>query len=183
MRFHMTTTKLGRRALSTFAALQATLALAQTPPTVVITFDSVATGVPVGGVATWLAALGIVAVALWFARRHGGVARAALSLVAAAGVAVVASFSSPNATAITQLPYIINIVTSPTAVIFGSAPSGSSNYTMQFNNTTGQQITLRGVTLNNPGGLSIGLGTTCTVGLVMPAAASCVVQLQETQPS
>ncbi|HNY46566.1 MAG TPA: hypothetical protein PKN64_06385, partial [Casimicrobium sp.] len=63
------------------------------------------------------------------------------------------------------------------------APSGSSNYTMQFNNTTGQQITLRGVTLNNPGGLSIGLGTTCTVGLVMPAAASCVVQLQETQPS
>lgn len=179
----MTTAKLGRRALATLAALQATLALAQTPPTVVITFDSVATGVPVGGVATWLAALGIVAVALWFARRHSGAARAALTLIAMAGVATVGTLSSPNATAVSIVPYIINIVTSPTAVIFGSAPSGSSNYTMQFNNTTGQQITLRGVTLNNPGGLSIGLGTTCTVGLVMPAAASCVVQLQETQPS
>jgi len=175
----MTTAQLGRRALATFAALQATLALAQTPPTVVITFDSAATGVPVGGVATWLAALGIVAVAAWFARRHGAAARAALSLIAAAGVAVVASLSSPNATAIVQLPYIINIVASPTTVIYGSAPSGASNNTMQFNNTTGQQITLRGVNLNNPGGLSIASGTTCTVGLVMPAGSSCVVQLQQ----
>lgn len=169
--------KNGIRALAALAALPATHALAQLPPNIVVTFDAAATGVPVGGAATWIASIGIVALALWFVRRYGNVIRTTALMLATAGVLTMASLGSPSATAVISVPYEISLVSSPATVIFGTAPSGADNYLLKFNNTTGQQITLRGLTITNAGGLSIAPSTTCTVGLVISAGASCTVSL------
>jgi hypothetical protein len=171
-----------RRVATAFALVSGWVAsgsaLAQVPPSVVITFDSGATSVPVGGLASWGLGLALAGLAMWFARRNSA-GRAALLVIAASSVIATAALNMPSA--IAGAPsYQVNLVSSPSTVIFGSAPLGTNQYVMEFRNAVAGPITIRSVQMLNGLGLSINpVGTTCVPNLVLAPNTTCIVALAE----
>lgn len=148
------------------AAVLPSVAFAQLPEFITITFDAGSVGVPVGA---WLPAMlaGAIGVTAFVLRKKMGRAAGTLAVVAAGALVVGSATQMTDAIAAIRPP--IALVTSPSL----TPVDGVALWTA-INNTS-QPIRLTGVSENSVCYDIDTTTTTCTVGLTLPAGGSCQV--------
>ncbi|ARU04333.1 hypothetical protein CCO03_06290 [Comamonas serinivorans] len=135
--------------------------------------------VPVGGAATWWAAVAVAGGLGWHLRRHR-LAGAMAGLAAGLAVATALLTSAPVEALVQEQALEVALQRSPVSVDM----SGAQRHVMTFRNDAGQAIRLNGVALAGTDqaahtiwrwGAPVGSAPRCEVGLALAADASCTV--------